>query len=108
MGLLAGFFQTVFTSIFGFFATWLGQRGARIALAITFYAAALAALFAAMTAAMAGIVAAVPTTGYGYWILVGISIGLPDNFEICSAAMLSGDVAVFLYRWNMNHVLKAD
>ncbi len=105
MTYLATFLSTVFGSVFGFIANYLGQRAARVALAMTAYLAALAALWVGIKSLIGAIVSAIPQTTIGNYALMGISLGLPDNFEICTAAMLSADALVFLYKWNMNHVL---
>ncbi|MDD3802154.1 MAG: DUF5455 family protein [Desulfuromonas thiophila] len=103
---LAGFLTGVFSSIFTLLAEWLGKKAALTLTAIGFFLAALAALWAAISTLLGSIAAALPTGGLMHWVFVGMNLAIPDNFEVCVAAMLAADLAVYLYRWNMQHILE--
>jgi hypothetical protein len=105
MKFLATFLTGLFSSIFTLLSTWLGKKAAVTAAVLTVSLAALTTLWAALKGLYAGIVYVLPSDGLGHWLLVGFNLFLPDNWEICIAAMLAADVAVYLYRWNMAHVI---
>ena len=106
MPLLSLFLQGAFGALVGLFGKWLASRAAVVAAALTVFAAALAGLWATLKVTLGALTYVLPDTGLMHWVLVGMSLVLPDNFELCVSAMLSTDVAVYLYRWNMAHVME--
>lgn len=107
MKFLASFLTSIFSSLFGLLSSWLGQKAAMATAIVTVSLAALATLVAALKLLYTGITYAMPSSGLGHYLLIGFNLFLPDNWEVCVGAMLSADVAVFLYRWNMAHIVES-
>lgn len=106
MKFLATFLTSIFSSLFGLLSSWFGKKAALATAIITVSLAALTTLVVALKALYATVVYLMPTTGLGHYLLIGFNLFLPDNWEVCVGAMLSADVAVFLYRWNMAHIVE--
>ncbi|GAB3258136.1 DUF5455 family protein [Chitinimonas naiadis] len=106
MPFLALFLEGVFGALVAAFANWLGKRAAVFVAAMTVFLAALAALWVAIRGLIAGLMVVIPNSGLTHWLLVGLNLVLPANWEVCCSAMVAADLAVYLYRWNMAHVLQ--
>lgn len=106
MKFFASFLTSIFSSIFGLLTSWLGQKAAMAAAIITVSLATLATLITALKMLYTGITYVMPSSGLGHYLLIGFNLFLPENWEVCVGSMLSADVAVFLYRWNMSHIVE--
>jgi hypothetical protein len=96
-------------SVFGGFTTiltaWLGKKAAMSVALISAYVAAIGTLWSAIKLLVGSIVYLLPQGDLATWIYIGLNFALPANWDICLAAMLSADVAVFLYRFNQNRIV---
>jgi Family of unknown function (DUF5455) len=102
------FFGVAFTSIFEFFAKFLTKKVALSAAAISTFIVALGTLWLVIRASILALLWTWPPSTGTLWgaFYLGISIAMPANFEVIIAAYLSGDLAIFLYRWNHENVFK--
>lgn len=107
MALLAAFLGNAFAGLITLLASWLGKKVAVSAALIAVYTAGLGTLWAAIKLLVGGLTVLLPSDGLGYWMLMGMNMVLPDNWEVCAAAMLSADAAVFLYRFNQTRIVGA-
>jgi len=94
---LATFLGSIFSSLFGFVAAWLGARTALVVTIATVSLALTAGLFLAIKALVVGLVTAVPYEPF----LMGFFSIWPSNAETCIAACFGADIAVFLYRYKV-------
>lgn len=107
MPLVAIFFTSVFAKLFEYFAIYMTKKIALSAAAITVFIAALSAIWLTIRALILGIMFAWPPTGSvmgAFYVM--LSQILPPNLDAIIAAVVAGDAAVFLYRWNHANVLK--
>lgn len=91
--------------LFGSLASFLGKFLA----AKTAVAVAAIAVFASLTVAFVALIAtsinAVLWSGAlpdGF--VLGFSFFMPDNFPACIGAIIAGEIAAALYRWNVRNV----
>lgn len=105
MGLIASFLVSVFGQVFSFLSARIGTRLAMIALALAAFAAALTALYTALKVSIGTLVFVFDSTGLGHWLVVGLGLVLPDNWDLCLSVKIAVDLAVFLYQWNMRYVI---
>jgi hypothetical protein len=98
--LLGGFF----TGFITFLASWIGKKAALAVAVVAVFVALLVALWAAITALVSGLVVATPTGGAFEYFWMGFFLLMPSNWSAVLAACLSADVAVFLYRFNVNRI----
>lgn len=106
MPFLSVFLQGVFGALIGLFSKWLTSKAAVIAAALTVFAAALVALWSSLKLTLGAITYVLPDSEMTHFVLMGFNLVLPDNWEMCLSAMLATDTAVYLYRWNMAHVME--
>lgn len=106
MAFLASFLVTVFGQVFSYLASRIGTRVAMIALAVAAFAAALAGLYSALRLLVGSLSFVFDSSGpLGHWIVVGLNLLLPDNWDVCLSVKIATDLAVFLYKWNMRYVI---
>lgn len=101
MPLLATLLQSLFGSIAGFFADFIGKRLAISMTAIATLATMTAALYGALSLLLHGIVAGLPDIP---GVHLGIWVACPDNLPACFSALLSTDTTIALYRWNLKNI----
>lgn len=100
MSAMAAFFASVFSGIFTFFATYFGKKVALGAALITVSLAITTAFYIGIKALVAGILYQVTNE----WVLMAFYMVWPSNAEVCIAAVISAEVAGFLYRMHMDTV----
>jgi hypothetical protein len=105
MANLFGFLNSFCVGVVGLLTAWLGRKAAVTTALITIYSAVVIALWASIKLLVGTLVYSLPSGGLFEWLYIGINLALPSNFEVCVAAMLSADVAVYLYRWQLEHVI---
>lgn len=106
MPFFADFLVSVFGQIFTFLAARIGTRIAMIALAVTAFAAALTALYASLRLLVGTVTYAFDASSpLGHWLVIGLNLVLPDNWDVCLSVKIATDLAVFLYQWNMRWVI---
>ena len=101
MPLLAAMLSGIFTSIAGFFASFVGKKLAVAMTAIATLTTLTVGLYGALSLALNGIAAQVPALPGAQ---IGIWVAVPDNLPTCFAAILSTDTVIALYRWSMNNL----
>lgn len=93
--------QGLFASIAGFFAQWVTKKTAFGLAAVGVFGALTVALLAliaaAITAALAGI-------GLPTWVAWGFWFFMPSGLPAAAAAVISAQVSVGVYRWNMENL----
>jgi len=97
MGKFSAWLGTAFGSLIGFFAQWVTKKTALGLAVITMIAGLTLTLYLTLKVMVASLAVYIVNK----WILMGMSVIWPSNAEACIAAMLSCDVAIYLYR---NHV----
>lgn len=93
MGKMATFFASVFSGLFTLFSSWVGKK-------IAFGGAVTATLLAVTVAfylAINGLLATVMVLIPNQTLLMMFHSLLPSNFATCMTAVLTTDVAAFLY-----------
>lgn len=106
MKFLADFLIHGFGLIFSFLANRIGSRVAMIAMAVAAFAAALAALYATLKMLVSSLFFTFEQSGaLGHWLVIGLNLVLPDNWDVCLSVKIATDLAVFLYQWNMRWVI---
>lgn len=107
MPLVAIFFTAAFTKLFEYFAVFLTKKVALSAAAISVFIAALAAVFLTLRSIILGIMFVWPPSGpiWGPFYMMLVQI-LPSNIDAVIAALIAGDSAIFLYKWNLENVFK--
>jgi hypothetical protein len=101
MPVFAGLFSGLFASIASFFALHVAKK--------TAYGLAAVAVFALLTAALMALIAASIETALAYsalpqGVVIGFAYFMPDNFPACVSALVAADVAVALYKWNVENL----
>jgi hypothetical protein len=94
---MGGFLTSVFTSLFGWIATYFTKKlaygtavaASLLALTVAFYAA-----IHALASGLGGIVT-------NEWLLMGFYSCLPSNAITCMTAIFSAEILAFLYRHQM-------
>lgn len=90
---LTGLFAGIVSGLAQYFTRRLAVRVAFITMAVT----TTVALFVALRALVFGVYASISNP----YVLMGMSVLLPGNVEMCIGAMIASDVLVYLYRWHM-------
>jgi len=93
-------------SLVGGLASFLGSLFAK---RLAFYvaaAAAVSAAFAAMLGVINGLFSGLAVVA-PVQLVVGSSWLIPENLDICISARVAAGVAVAIYRWHMNILLRA-
>lgn len=93
---LAGLIGGLFSSLFGFFVTYLTKRLAIIAASVTVIVAVTASLFIALEALTSSLTLILPTE-----LTHGISLILPSNINLCLSLMISARMLRFSYDWSI-------
>lgn len=96
MPLLAGYIGSLFSGIFGFFASWMTKRIAIVAAAVTAVLAVTSAFIASAYTIIGGIAASVPS-----WLAISASWVVPYNFEACLGAYVAAYILKWGYDWNV-------
>lgn len=107
MARLAAFLFGSFNAFLALIASWLGKKAAVSAALIAVYLAAVGALWSSVKLLLGGLTYVFPQSSLVHWLMVGFNLVLPPNWELCLAAIVSSDVAVFLYRFNQNRIVGA-
>lgn len=100
-------------AIIGFMRVFFGPLLVTLFKVVKFGALRKVAGWAALTALIAGLYAAVNAVILGlslvmpYYLLVGASWFIPDNFNECVTAYLAGTTLITLYRWQREGILFA-
>lgn len=101
MPLLAGWMTTLFASLSGFFGQWLSKKLAFAAAAVGVFSGLTVALYAGLSAALTGLSATFPDWPGMQWAMY---MAVPENLPAVVAAVIAGDAALALYRWNVENL----
>lgn len=93
MSRFAEFLGSVFAGLFGFFATWLGKKVALGGAVAATLLGVTVAFYVAVNGLLSTVMVLIPNDTL---VMVFHSL-LPSNFATCITAILTTDVAAFLY-----------
>jgi hypothetical protein len=101
MPLLAGLISGLFASLANFIGAWVTKKVA--------FGVAAVATFAALTIAMLGVLtgfidAALAVGVLPASVIFGFAYFMPASFPACVAAIVAADIAIALYKWNVENL----
>lgn len=101
MPMFAGLFAALFSSLAGFFATYVTKKIAFAAAAITTFALLTAGMTAIIATSVTALLA-LPTLPSA--VAFGMRLFMPANLPVIVSTVIAGDAAIALYRWNVENL----
>lgn len=92
----------IFNGAAALFGAWATKKVALAGAAVATFAALTLALMGALAALITGLLFSFPESGS--FIETMLWLALPSNAEACLAICISADVAIGLYRWNVENI----
>lgn len=95
MNFLASFLSSIFTSLLSYFSTRFAKSVAATLLMVTIVTSLAAGLYTFLRSLTSGIAASITNE----WVLMGMGMIWPSNAEACITAILSAELAVYIYQF---------
>ena len=106
MGGLATFLGSALGGLATWLGTFLGKKAAVVAASLTVFVGLLSVFWVAIKGLSALLVVSFPSGGMAHYLVVGMNLFLPDNFELCVSTMLAADVLAYLYKRQLENIAK--